>query len=300
MITIKQMEALFWVAQLGTFERAAAKLNTTQSAISKRMQELEQVAGIEIFDRSKRNARLTSAGEGLLAIAEEMLGLRERALQLGADGFTYGRRITVGVTELAALTWLPRFVKEFGKSFPNAHIEPRVGMSKILLDELHELVCDLVVVPDVGSVPDTRSIALQKVGNSWMGSPSLLGGVGKKVPVRAIADFTMLVQGRSSTYGLHIGKWLRNQGVVPRQMLSCDSLMALLGLTVAGVGLSYLPRSCFGGLVAEGKLVELVTEPPLPATPYAALYRSDRPSKFVSGVAELVQSVCNFNAQFQK
>ena len=39
MITLRQLEALYWIVQLGTFKRAAARLNTTQSAISKRIKE---------------------------------------------------------------------------------------------------------------------------------------------------------------------------------------------------------------------------------------------------------------------
>ncbi|MDF3605779.1 LysR family transcriptional regulator [Paracoccus sp. DMF-8] len=52
--TLKQLETIYWIANLGTFERAALKLNTTQSAISKRIQELELAVGAELFDRSLR------------------------------------------------------------------------------------------------------------------------------------------------------------------------------------------------------------------------------------------------------
>lgn len=40
MLTFKQMEAVYWIVQLGSFEAAAAKLNASQSAISKRVLEL--------------------------------------------------------------------------------------------------------------------------------------------------------------------------------------------------------------------------------------------------------------------
>ncbi|UPJ53444.1 hypothetical protein IVB30_20270 [Bradyrhizobium sp. 200] len=38
------------------------------------------------------------------------------------------------------------------------------------------------------------------------------------------------------------------------RLFSSDSLIALLGLTVAGLGVTYLPVQCFKPLVAEGKL----------------------------------------------
>ncbi|CAM4163739.1 hypothetical protein BOTU111922_26270 [Bordetella tumulicola] len=40
-LTVKQIAALDWVVQLGGFANAAERLNTTQSANTKRIQELE-------------------------------------------------------------------------------------------------------------------------------------------------------------------------------------------------------------------------------------------------------------------
>jgi len=62
---------------------------------------------------------------------------------------------------------------------------------------------------------------------------------------------------------------------------------------------SYLPRQCFSSLIDDGKLVEIVTEPALPAIPYVAIYRSDRPSNFTAEVAEWLGSVCDYRRQFQ-
>lgn len=62
MITFKQLEAVFWVVQLGGFAPAANKLHTTQSAVSKRVQELESLFETPLFDRSLRSARLTEKG----------------------------------------------------------------------------------------------------------------------------------------------------------------------------------------------------------------------------------------------
>jgi len=46
MLTFKQLEAVYWVVKLGGFAAAAAKLHTTQSAVSKRVQELEPLFDI--------------------------------------------------------------------------------------------------------------------------------------------------------------------------------------------------------------------------------------------------------------
>ena len=62
MLTFKQIEALYWTVRLGTFSASAQKLHTTQSAITKRIQELEADFDIALFDRSGHRAELTARG----------------------------------------------------------------------------------------------------------------------------------------------------------------------------------------------------------------------------------------------
>ena len=75
-------------------------------------------------------------------------------------------------------------------------------------------------------------------------------------------------------------------------------MTALLGLTVAGVGVSYLPL-CFRPLIEAGKLVIVQTRLALPPVPYTAMYRNDRPSAFTSVVAELARDLWDFSNRLQ-
>ena len=67
-----------------------------------------------------------------------------------------------------------------------------------------------------------------------------------------LAEHPILTQGGRSGSGLFFNKWLKSEGVVFPKVLSSDSLTALVGLTVAGLGVSYLPRRCFQPLIDEG------------------------------------------------
>ncbi|WP_240533527.1 LysR family transcriptional regulator [Sinorhizobium fredii] len=123
------------MGQLGTFERAASKLNTTQSAVSKRIQELELVTRVPLFDRGQRNARMTEKGEQLLILAEEMLALQQRVVTLSQRDEMPVRQLRLGITELTALTWLPRFITDLRASYPKLAIETEVDMSRNLYDD---------------------------------------------------------------------------------------------------------------------------------------------------------------------
>ena len=53
-IAFYHLETLLWIARLGTFAAAAARLNTTQPAISARVRELESHLGTALFRREGR------------------------------------------------------------------------------------------------------------------------------------------------------------------------------------------------------------------------------------------------------
>jgi DNA-binding transcriptional LysR family regulator len=294
MITLKQIEAFNWIAQLGTFERAAAKLNTTQSAISKRIQELEASAGFAIFDRSHRGARLTDQGEQLLALGKEMLELQQRILGLRHAGHPPARRLRLGVTEMSALSWLPRMVTAIREVHPTLVLEPEVDMSRNLYDRLLDETIDLIVIPDAFSDPEVTSVHLANVANVWTARPGMIRSR-RSIDVAELAEHTILTQsGRSGSNQL-INKWLRANGVVFKHVIFCDSLTALIGLVTAGVGISYLPRHSFQHLMDEKKIAIVPVKPALPGVPYSAMYRNDRPSTFVAAIAELARTVCNFS-----
>lgn len=298
MITLKQLEALYWIGLLGTFERAANRLNTTQSAVSKRIRELELEIGMPLFDRSERTAVMTEKGAQLMVIAEEMLSLQQRALSLADTDVVPAHRLRLGVTELTALTWLPRYISALRTAYPSLVLETEVDLGRNLHDRLREDRLDLIVVPDAFGDPQVTSLHLSRVRNVWMGSPALVRRI-RTASIEALTEHTILMQGDRSGTGLWVANWLRSHAAVVRRQVSSDSLIALLGMTVAGLGVTYLPLLCFEPLVAEGKLSIIPTTPELPDIPYAALCRKDRPSAFMTRVMELARSTCDFSRQLQ-
>lgn len=298
MINLRQLLALHWIERLGTFERAAEHLNTTQSAISKRIQELEASTGLQLFDRSQRGARLTAIGEEMLVIAREMLTLAERITSLKDGTHVVTRRLRLGVTELTALTWLPRLIAKLVEDFPGLTVEAEVDMSRNLHEKLVDDLVDMIIIPDTFTAPEITAVPLGIVKNAWMAAPGVVEHSGV-VGLAELAKYPLLVQGKKSGSGLFVNKWLGTMGIELPKMLSSDSLTAMLGLTAAGLGVTYLPLECFRPLVDEGKLTIIQTDPPLPPVPYMAMYRNDRPSAFVSEVAVRAVEQCDFSRQLQ-
>ncbi len=294
MITLKQIEALYWIAELGSFDAAALRLSTTQSAISKRIQELESRFDLVIFDRTRRAAVLTPKGEEILQSARQLLNMRDGLLvQLGAKDAMF-RRLRLGVTELTALTWLPILVDRLRERFPQLEIVPEVGLGHMLYERLADHTIDLIIVPDVFHDPRFFTLPVGTVRNAWMYAEGVMPAK-RTFALTEIAQQTLIVQGKDSGMGIAYGQWFRAHGIETPKTVVCSNLLAQIGLTVSGLGVSFLPKDCLSHLIDHGALRSANTTPALPKIQYAAMYLPTQQVDFLGEVARLCHTCCDFS-----
>ena len=72
-IRLRHLHTFVAVAQQGTLGPAAETLNLSQPALSKTLNELEQLTGTRLFDRARLGAQLTLVGEQFLTHAVKVL-----------------------------------------------------------------------------------------------------------------------------------------------------------------------------------------------------------------------------------
>jgi DNA-binding transcriptional LysR family regulator len=298
MMTFKQLEALYWVAHLGGFSPAANRLHTTQSAISKRIHEIEATFEIELFDRSARSARLTEKGEQLLVLAKKLLDERDRAVEEMSRPEVVQRRVRLGVTELTAMTWLPRLVRLIQEYYPKVVIEPDVDLSMGLRDKLLADEVDLIVVPDAFQDARFSSKPVSSVESAWMCSPTLMDTT-RPIKMHELAKHRLLVQGDKSGTGIIYDRWFKSVGIDLPSVITSNNMVALIGMTVAGLGISYLPKHCLSGLTANGSLAVLRVAPALPKIQYVAMYRGELRGSLLTSIIMLAQNCSDFNRMFQ-
>lgn len=295
MITLKQIEALYWVARLGGFEAAADYLNTTQSAVSKRIQDLEARYGQALLDRTRRSSQLTPLGEEVVELTTKLLGQRDAIVQQLERPETLKRKLRLGVTELTALTWLPIMVSAMRERYPQVEIIPEVDLSPSLLERLSANTIDLIIIPDI--FPDNRfeSELLSDVENAWMGSPALLGDKTIQT-LEELADLPLIVQGTTSGMGMAYGQWFKQLGLHINKPIICSNLLAQIGLAVSGLGVSYLPLHYLSALLDSGTLIRLDVQPLLPRVKYRALHRNDANDLFMQDLLAIAKRTCDFGS----
>lgn len=298
MLTFKQLEAVYWVAQLGGFAQAAQKLHTTQSAISKRIQEIELLFDTRLFDRTLRTARLTEKGEEMVALAKRLLQERDAAVAQFAKPEVLERPLRLGVTELTAMTWLPRLVTLVKATHPRVQIQPTVSDSHDLRESLLADGLDLVVIPQVYADDRLAKFPLGRVQNAWMSKPGLLPAR-PSWRLHELSPETFLTQGARSGAGLAYERWLSAAGFVPANTIVSSNLVAIVGMTVSGLGLSHLPKACLQPLLQAGLLEILPVHPQLPDIAYVAAHKVEQRSTLLASIALLAQECCDFSKAFQ-
>jgi DNA-binding transcriptional LysR family regulator len=297
-MTFKQLEALYWIAQLGGFAQAAARLHASQSAISKRVHELELQFGIKLFDRQQRSARLTEKGEELFLLAKKLLEQRDAVVEQISGPEVTQRRVRIGVTELTAMTWLPRLVLAIQTSLPKVVIEPTVEDTALLKDKLINDDLDLILVPNAFIELRLPSTLLARVESAWMCRPGYVEQR-RAMPLHELARHRLLVQGDSSGTGRIYGAWMKAQGVVPENVIGVSNLMAVLGLTLSGLGIGYLPRQCLQPMLDANTLCVVKVKPALPWVDYVALRRDEGRSRLLTTIIDLAKECCDFSRMLQ-
>lgn len=293
MITFKQIDALYWIVTSGSFEAAASKLNMSQSAISKRIHELEESFNIEIFDRRSRSAQLTEKGRELLDYCSDIIHRRDQLLERISDKQVLVSRLRLGVTELTAMTWLPSLIESIRTLYPKVRIEPSIELSSVLYENITNDLLDLIIVPDIFNDVRLISVPLKSVENAWMCSPKLISP-GTELDLLDIPDYSFLLQGAQSGTGLIYERYFSSRGVTFNKNIISNNLLAQIGLAISGIGITYLPVKCLKFLLDQQKLGVIKLKPAPPLVRYAVMYRTDRTFGVVPAIAEKAAELCDF------
>src|SRR6476619_5938369 len=135
------------VARTGSIRKAADQLNVTASAVNRRIMDLEEELGAQLFERRPRGVRLTAAGEVFVSYLREQDGDVER-MKSQIEDLKGMRRGTVRIacSQALALDFLPREIGEFRKQHPLVAFDVKVFDHERAMSALADYEVDLVLV----------------------------------------------------------------------------------------------------------------------------------------------------------
>jgi DNA-binding transcriptional LysR family regulator len=128
----------------------------------------------------------------------------------------------------------------------------------------------------------------------WAAAPSLVGGEGRVEAAFAAGAALITMPGGAGANRI-VDQWLAASGAEVARRLTCNSMAAIAGLVVAGVGVSLFPESWLIHVAATGRLVRLAGDPELAPLRYYLHWRRDDSRPSIRRLRELVQTVADFS-----
>lgn len=239
------LKAFVTVADSGSFSLAADQLFLSQSAVSKRIAQLEQQVGKKLFDRIARQISLTEAGKALLPRARLILKEFENALQAINDlsGEASGK-LHLAISHHLGLHRLPPLLKEFTQDFPNVTLDiefmdSEKAYEKVLHGEFEIAVITL-------ALESHDNIYSRKIWNDPLqfvcANDHALAKL-KSPKLEDLAVYPVILPGLNTYTGRIIQNLFQNKGIPLTAPMSTNYLETISTLVEIGLGWSVLPKT---------------------------------------------------------
>ena len=291
LFNLKQLEALVWVADLGSFRKAAQHLNTTQPNISARIAGLEQVLGVVLMQRDAGSVRMTEQGRAVLQEARGVLRSAEALVETAQRVDLIADRLRLGVTELIASTWLPDYLRRLKAAYPGVAVELTVDLSRNLDEGLEQNALDLAIQNAPFGNRATGSVALGQFGYAWVAEAKIAATLKNPCSVAELIPHSIITHARHTQAYDELAAYAAASGLATERIVPCNSLSFCPQMALDGLGVALLPSALLNRSEAGKRLVVLdVDWLPSPLR-FAARFHRERAARMVEQAAGLAADV---------
>jgi DNA-binding transcriptional LysR family regulator len=142
----RQLLLLQALAEEGNIHGAARVMSMTQPAASKLLKDLEDVLGVELFERLPRGMRPTWYGESMIRHARMALASLNRAHD-EVEALRAGRfgQVSVGAITAPGITLLPAAVAQVKTQHPSLRVSLQIETSDVLLERIAQDRLDMMI-----------------------------------------------------------------------------------------------------------------------------------------------------------
>ena len=252
---LHQLRGFYEIARTRSFTRAADKLFLSQPAISLQIKALEDELGKALFDRKRREIRLTEAGEVLFKYVQQIFdGLEDARNEIAALDKEVSGRLVVGTSDTNCTYILPDVLEEFRRCYPGVDLDIRNRISP----EIANLVATDEV--DIGLVTlpvrhrDVQEHSLLERQDVLICRPDHRLGGRKRMRLADIRPFPLLVLERGSTSRQLLDAALVKGHVCPLIAMELGGIEVLKRFVEIGLGLAVVPQVAIAAEVERGQL----------------------------------------------
>ncbi len=255
---LEQITSFLAVSEELSFRRAADRLGLDQSAVSRRVKDLENRLGFQLLFRTTHSVRLTDAGRTFYDANAQLFEHLDASVA-AARRVAEGRQgiLRIAYMTFAAVDLLPRAVSAYSRSSPD--VTPILSYQNTQLQKLSlargEIDVGLMLGPFDHSDFETLQLARERPMALLAQSDPLASK--DTITIEDVAR-SPLVMGNNAQWDYYrrlVEEMLAAHGRSPNYSLEAPSLFGILGLVRGGLGITIVPEVmaafCPQGLVTR-------------------------------------------------
>ena len=234
--------------------RAAERLNYVQSNVTARIRQLEENLNVTLFHRKSRGVVLTPVGHVFLEYTKRILSLVDEAMHAVQEQNEPIGMLTIGSMETTAVVHLPPIFSAYHCQYPLVDLNLLTGTSEQMLTCLLDYRVDGAFV---GGPIDHPELS----GELIVQEELVLATAKCNSPFGNKERQNIMVFRKGCAFRARLETWLRENGMLPYRIMEFSSVETILGCVIAGMGITFLPRSVF----SSGNYGDTIDLYPLPA-----------------------------------
>lgn len=296
-VTLRQLEAFYWSATLGTVNAAAKHLCVSQPAITARVKELEDILGLALLSRSQQGVRVTPAGRDVLAHAQQLLRTADELERFGQQEVPpLNGVLRLGADETAAAVAVSEILRQLKLRFPKLRVDLSIEVSKVLHDKMNRRELDVSLQTVPVARPHVTDVLLGWVQVAWVAGATMELAHLPFTPGDATA-IPVLTNPAPSILHHVARRWLSLAQREFHHLNTCNSLSTIMRIVEDGHAIAALPLPVVLQKLKLGALRPIAADPPLPPIAYHVSYLTEKRDEGVETLVELARAVLE-GAQF--
>lgn len=281
----KNLLTLKTILETGSFQKAADKLNYTQSTVTFQMKQLEEELSIKLFEKIGRKMELTQAGKDILPYVDTILQGIEQINNYGKNLSEIKGSLKLAIPDSILIYTMQPFIQKFLHEAPNVQLVINSIPSGEINQSIVDGTADIGINCEKVSYPDT--VIHKKIGTYrvlLVASPFVKSELLEFITPHQRKPFSLICNEPDGYYQLEMDKYLEEKDIILNSYMKVQSIEAVKRCVMNNLGIAVVPSYSVVEELKNGSLIPVKTE--LDEKIYNSIYIYNK-NKWISPQMEL-------------
>lgn len=257
----KNLLTLKTILETGSFQKAADKLNYTQSTVTFQMKQLEEELSLKLFEKIGRKMELTQAGKDILPYIDTVLQGIEQINNYGKNLSEIKGSLKLAIPDSILIYTMQPFIQKFLHEAPNVQLVINSIPSGEINRSIVDGTADIGINCEKASYPDT--VIHKKMGTYsvlLVAAPFVNSELLDFITPHQRKPFSLICNEPDGYYQLEMDKYLEEKDIILNPYMKVQSIEAVKRCVMNNLGIAVVPSYSVVEELKNGSLMPMKTE----------------------------------------